>query len=212
MSKMEYSLEAGGTKRLEMSYEGNFNNCKIRLDGNEIGSIANFGDLRAGREFSLPDGSMLQIQLIKHFIFPYIQILRNGRILPSAQDDAAKMLGYAYKFIFLIGGVSFAIGLVGILRLPLKIVPAGGWLSLLAGIVFIILGFLVTRRSIIALTIAAGLFAIGTLTVIFWHPGMSGWGVALSTIFRIFLLFGIIQGYSAIKVLNINQAINDPVE
>jgi len=212
MAKVGYSLEEGGAKRLELSYSGNFSNCMVRLDGNEIGAIADYADLRAGREFILPDGAVLHVQLTNHLIFPYLRVLRNGQILPSAQADAKKILAHVYKIIFLIGIINLVSGLVVALKLPTVILPVVDWVAISAGCIFLTLGFFVMRCSSTALLFAEGLFAIDTISAIFWHPQIAGWVFAVILIFRVIILLGIMQGYSAIQVLKINSALGEKTE
>ena len=64
MPSRKYVFERGGVERLELTWKGLFKEMSIALDGRQIGTIADQRELAAGKEFSLPDGSKLKVQLL----------------------------------------------------------------------------------------------------------------------------------------------------
>lgn len=202
MPKIKYAIEKGGPKRLEISWKGNYKEITIHLDGNTIGSIADPEQLKAGQEFSLEDGSTLKVQLTRSFIFPHLQIYKDGWPVHSQGFEPAQQLSYAYKFIFLIGGMNLAFGLSGILfRTALWNLPPAGLLSVILGGFFLVLGFFVMRRSIIALSIAAGILALDVVLTIIFPPNLPRFALVIGIIFRIFVLLAMAQGFGAIQAL-----------
>ena len=201
MSKTLYALEPGGPKRLEVSYTGIWKDFTIRLDEKVIGMIADVEQLKAGQEFTLDDGSTLKVQLkLTLYVF------RNGQRLLSY--DPAQHLGYTYKIIFIFGAMNILFWIFGIL--PHKNhgnLPAGNILSLVLGGLFIVLGFFVVRRSMIALAIAAGIVAVDLILIPFFPPNLPRLALILGAIFRVLVLLGMIQGFSAIKALRRSRQI-----
>ncbi len=205
MPKIKYTIEKSGPKRLEISWKGNWQEFTIRLDGSIIGSIADHEQLKEGQEFLLEDGSCLKIQLQNRSIFSYPQISKDGQLLHPSGLDPAKRLGNAYKLIFVIGGLNLAIGIILLFRIGLINSSAVSLRSIVAGVVFLLLGFFVMRKSTIALTIAVVILAINVILAFIFPPDLTKFIFIVAVIFRILILLAISQGYGAIKALKQNQ-------
>jgi len=207
MPKMKYAIEKGGSKRLEISWKGNWKGFTVRLDGNEIGTIADSEQLKTGQTFSLEDGSLLTVQLVGRSIFPYLRLLRDGQPLPSPGPEPAKRLSIAYKLTFLIGGMNIIAGLIGtFFRADLLPFPNMGLLSIVVGCFLFLLAFFIMRMSRIALAIVVGLFALDTVFfAMFFRQNLPRVGFILVVVFRIFVLFAIAQGFGAIRALKQSQ-------
>jgi hypothetical protein len=119
--------------------------------------------------------------------------------------EPAKRLSNVYKLIFIFAGVNLAVG-IGLLshtglQKSLAIEPR----SLVVGGLFLLLAFFVMRRSIIALTTAAGILAFDLILAIIFPPELPKFILIAAVIFRIFILLTMIQGFGAIKALKQNQ-------
>src|SRR3989338_8646289 len=107
MPTRKYALERGGIRKLEISWRILWKNITVRLDGKEIGSIANQKELIAGREFSLIDGSILKVKLIQGFA-PELQVTKNGQAIPGSDSGLAlEPAGYGKLSGIIIGGATF---------------------------------------------------------------------------------------------------------
>jgi len=207
MPKIKYAIEKGGPERLEISWKGSWKEFTIRLDGNEVGSISDLEQLREGQEFCLEDGSCLKVQLARRTIFPYLHILRDGRPLPSLGPEPAKRLSIAYKFIFLMAGVNLVTGLAGVLfHTSLPNLPPASLGSVVIGCLFLLLGFFIMRRSIIALVIAMGIIALDLVFAVIFRQDLPRFFLIAAVIFRIFILLAIAQGFGAIHALKHSQS------
>lgn len=210
MAKIKYALEKGGPKRLEISWTGNWKNVSIRLDGNEIGTFADAEEMKAGKEFTLPDGSSLKIQLERTLKFPLIQILRDGKPLPTGMPQPAKRLSMAYQMVFLIGAVNLIGGLTNkVFQSRLLGLSVSGLYLIIAGCIFLILGFFVMKKSKIALSIAVGLIFIDMISLIFLIFVRSSINFILLIVmiaFRLIILLILAQAFGAIKILKQNPA------
>ena len=193
MPTNRYALEKGGQQRLEISWKSYWKNITIRLDGREIGSIHDEKELKTGREFSLGDGSILKVQLVDG-----LEVFRDGEPLPGSTSDPEEQLKAAYGIVFLIAGISIVAGMIAELFEVGFLLQRGiGLDSIIFGVLFLILGFYVKRRSMLALGIAVGLFAIdGILSVIL--SGVTSIGIIVA---RIFFLIPMIKGFGAISSL-----------
>jgi len=207
MLKMKYALEKGGPKRLELLWNVKPTECKIHLDGKEIGSFNDPERLKAGEEFSLDDGTCLKVQLTgRSKLFPY-QIMKDGLPLSSELPGPAQRLKSTYQIMFIIAAVNLMAGLTSF-RLHTSFIyfSQNRWILVAAGVIFLVLALLVMRKSKIALAIAAGLFALDTIVFLFYTI-LPLWGRILIFIFRLLLLFLMMQGFGAIYELK--QAQND---
>jgi hypothetical protein len=209
MPKIKYAIETGGSKRLEISWKGNFTEFTIRLDGNLIGSINNREQLEAGQEFRLEDGSSIKVQLPHRSIFSYPQVSINSQPLHPSGLEPAKRLSNVYKLIFIFAGANLAAGIILLSHTGLQKSLAVGLRSLVAGGLFFLLAFFVIRRSIIALSIFVGILAVDLILSVIFPPELPRFILIAAVVFRIFILLAIIQGFGAIKALKQNQPMAD---
>lgn len=193
MPRKDYAFERGGSKHLEVSWIGGWKDFVVRLDGSEIGSITNKKELETGREFSLPDRSILKVQLTRKGL----GLLRDGKPLPGSALDPAKRLGVVYGLILFIGGASLLVGLSGELLKIQLLQQLFGWSSVVTGVIYLVLGFFIKGRSVIALGIAVALWVILMAFDLFASLGMMPTWI----IVRIFILLWMIKGFGAIREL-----------
>lgn len=202
MPKQQFALEKGGPKRLEISWGAFWKNTTVTLDGNVIGTIPERESLRAGQEFTLPDGSTLRVQLVQKVSSAGLHVLRNGQPLPgSASDPEARLKGSAIA-VFVVGGLNALLGLLGLFTESEFLQMMGvGLFTLIFGIVFLVLGFFVLRRSLVALIAAIIIFALDAILGLYYiidagaSPGFA-W-----IIFRVLLLIAMGLGIPAIREL-----------
>ncbi len=202
MPKQTYALEAGGEKRLEISWKLFWKEVTLILDGRPLGVIPDQKALAAGQEFRLPDGSGLKVQLVSKFSGTELQVLRNGKPLPGSSSDPGSKLKLAYGMVYFIAGLYLLLGFVVLLfNLDFLRELGIGWGSIIYGLLFFALGFFVQRKSNLALILAILLFALDGILAFFLvalqgnSPSIGGLMV------RIFLLIPMIQGVGAIKQL-----------
>lgn len=211
MPRRRYALTRGEPKRVEVSSRFFRSDLTIRFDGNIIGTIPTRQELKAGREFSLGDGSVLQVQLVQNFLNTHLRVLRNGQPLPGSPSDPFQILKTTYGVIFFIGGLNIVEGIVLALVQNLPSTLQGSSIgALISGLVFVLLGFFVRRRSAIALGIAVALQALNVLVWDFlgwaWvSSGSLGGGIVG---LQIGLLFFMIRGFSAIREIRNTAVIN----
>ena len=202
MPKQSFAFEEGGEKRLGISWKGIYKNVTISFDGNSVGVIPDQNALSAGQEFRLIDGSTIKVQLVKKFTATELQVLRNGQpVLGSASDPKTKLKN-AYIMVYFIAGLNLILGVISFLFNVGFLQQIGiGFGSILFGLVFLVLGFFVQRKSNIALILAIGIFALDGIAGIFiaasqgYNPGVGG------LITRAIFLIPMVQGLGAIKTL-----------
>jgi hypothetical protein len=202
MPKQTFALEAGGEKRLEVSWGGMFKNTTVSLDGNSIGVIPDQKALFAGQEFRLTDGSTIKVQLVRGFLSTELRVLRNGQPLPGSASDPQTRLKNAYNMVYFVAGLNLVLGIISSLFNIQLLQQFGiGFGSIIFGLVFLALGFLVQRKSIVALIVAIIIFAVDGIAG-FFLASVQGYSPSVGGIFaRIILMVPMVQGIGAIKAL-----------
>lgn len=207
MPKLSFALEAGEKKRLDIVWIGTWKNVTIILDGNTVGTIPDQKTLIAGKEFSLPDGSRLRLELVKKLMSTDLHVLRNELPVPGSASDPQISLTSAYALVYLIGGISLVLGAVSFLFNVEFLQQIGiGLSSFLLGLVFLVLAFFIQRKSMVALVLAIAIFTLDSIAGIIlsvmqgYEPSIGG------IILRIFLLIPMIQAIGALRTIKKNRA------
>ncbi len=202
MPKLSFALEAGEKKRLDIVWIGTWKNVTIILDGNTVGTIPDQKTLFAGKEFSLPDGSRLRLELVKKLMSTDLHVLRTGLPVPGSASDPQISLTSAYALVYLIGGISLILGAVSFLFNVEFLQQIGiGLSSFLLGLVFLVLAFFIQRKSMVALVLAIAIFTLDSIAGIVlsvmqgYEPSIGG------IILRIFLLIPMIQAIGALRAI-----------
>ena len=86
---------------------------QIRLDGKEIGRIdGGQRELKDPHDFTLPDGTVLTIQLKQTRLQDELQVLRDGLPLPGSASNPAVKLSAAVRNVFFWGLLGTVLGLI----------------------------------------------------------------------------------------------------
>jgi hypothetical protein len=201
MPSIKLALERQGPKRLEVSWDLGWKNTIARLDGQEVGRIATHAELKAGREFPLPDGSRLHLQLKQAGLAPQLAVLHNGMPLPGSGADPETVLKNAAGCAYFIGGLGVVLGALAASGVQfLQKIGFTGY-DVGFGLLFLALGYFIGRRSTIALGFAVGIYGIVSIAAL--GAGTAGGG---GIFMRIILLIGMWQGFGAIRELNARGA------
>lgn len=218
MPSVKYPLERNGPEELEISWEGQWKNMTIRHKSKEIGVISNKKELENGGEFFLEDGSTLKVKLGYLYLFsPELQLLRNGQPIPNSAYDYNKLLKNAYYAILFIGGLSLFPAVADIIRYNFILEYHIGLVDaiiitsyVIYAILYFALGFLVKRKSLIALGVAIGLFVLSEAIYLFYLDSVnwtSNWAPDSLAVHKIRLVLDIvissimIRGFIALQNL-----------
>jgi len=109
----------------------------------------------------------------------------------------------AYGMVYFVGGLNFVLGSVTVLFNVEFLRQAGlGYISIIYGLVFLVLGFFVQRKSNIALILAITIFGLDSflaLLLTITQGNFLGIGILIP---RIIFITPMIRGVGAIKALN----------
>jgi hypothetical protein len=177
MQSKKYPSQKGGRPRIEISWEGTPTNCKhvvINFDGEEIGTISNQKMMEEGQWFTTQYDTILGVKLKRNPLIDFIgtckwEISMYGDFGPGLHCTRQKLESIS-SIVFFIAGFNISVGLVVTL---FKVEPfgstIGGIFMIIFGFVFLGLGFLVSRRSEIALGTAFTLFLLDTIFLAYYQ-------------------------------------------
>ena len=149
MPSGKFAFEEGGEKRLEVTWQRGWKKVIMKLDGAELAVIEGKADLKRGQTIALPDGSSLDVRLMRGGL----GLARNGEPLPGSVSSPEQAVKPAVVAVFWIGCGNLLLGILGALNvLDFGLFFSG--LSIIYGFVFLLLGYFVRRRSAPALGIA----------------------------------------------------------
>ncbi len=200
MPSRKFSLEEGGQKRLEVSWNLSFFGWKditVRLDGKEVLSFANMKALEKGGEFSLEDGSRIEVRLAGTYM-KNLQILRNDRPVPGSDTEPAQKIKIASYILFALGDFAILVGLIFMVIFPEMSSLLG--LVILGGVIYFILGAMIRQRSKIAIVASIVLVAISGISSI----NIGQWS---SLMLAAVVIICLIRGYGAIEELEKNETV-----
>ena len=205
MPKKTFALEKGGPERLEVEWRGNFKDLEVRLDGVLVGSFDDAKALKAGGSFTLDDGSTLEVKLATTALVPELTLVRNGVPLPGSAADPEQRVQAAAGMVFFIAGINALLGLVAVaFNIQFLQAMGVGAGSMFEGAIYGVLGYFVRQRSMVALGLALGLFALDTAFLLA-AAGGSGSPPVGGLVVRVFLFVPMVMGFPALRALKAEE-------
>jgi hypothetical protein len=211
MPTRSFPLAHGEPPRIDVSWEGRFQNFSVRFDGAPAGTVKNPDQLKLGAIFKLPDGSQLGVKLVTEGNSIGLHLVRNGRPLPGSDGDPVMLAARAGSLLLLAGGVDVVLGLVAVVLSVGVVLRVGfGPVSLGLGVVLALLGWLVRqKRSLAALIVGMVLFTADSIIAMgmgFWAAYVAdGQARAMAPMVamavRLSLFIAMVQGVHALRAL-----------
>jgi hypothetical protein len=194
MPKQIFSLEANGPKRLEISWKGFYKAVTIKMDGLPVGTVNDSKALAAGQDFTLSDGSLLNLRLASGLAGTELQVTRNGVPLPGSSSNPESRVKTAAGIIFFIAGLNLLLGILGVLTRSEMLANLGiGWYSLIFGGFFLWMGFLVRKFSKLALIFSIVIFGLDALIGVIGSAAMGGTPSIGGLVVKVLLIIPMIQ-------------------
>jgi len=200
MPRQTYALETGGPRRLEIRWWGFWRDLKITLDGEPVGALDDPQQLRSGREFILPDGSKLHVQLFQKSTLLELRVVHNGRLLSGVSPNRAVRIRVACIALYFIAGFNLLLGGLGAIGVETIRAAGIGWFNLAYGLVFLLLAFFTMRHSLLAIVLAVVIYALeGLATICLSAQGGNADITGILITGRLFLLMAIIPAIGALR-------------
>lgn len=200
MPRQTFKLGANDPRQVLVEWKGMWKNMQVSLDGQPLGTIPDAKALKAGQVFSLPDGSALGVTL-KTGLQPALLLTHNGTPLPGSGGDPNTQLAQARGVAWFIGGFTLIAGVVAeLVPVPFLLQLGIGWGAAIVGVVFLVLGHFIGKRSAIALGLAMALLLVDTVFTVV-AASDTGHVPTGALVMRVFFLIAMSQGFKAIKQL-----------
>jgi hypothetical protein len=202
MPSRSYALEEGGKKRLELSWSGFWSNFTVSLDGMPVGALPKGQSLKDAQNFRLPDGSVIQVQLIQKSTGSYLEVLRDGKPLPGSDTNPRSILNTAAGIIYFFSGVNLLAGIIAVFFDVQWLQDYGiGFGSIIIGFIYLPLAYFTSQASSIALLLAILLYIVDGISGIVLTVMAGGIPAFGGMIFRIVMLIPMFRGFGAITKL-----------
>lgn len=204
MPQQKFHLDTAKTQQLLVKWKGSWKEVTVFHNGQQLGEpFPNLAALKTGNDFALPDGRTLHVRFQSGFAKSGLELTINGRPIPGSGSDPKVELKATAGAIWFIAGLSALLGALGMSGVRFLEDMGFGWPSLVAGLAFGALAWLVgQKRSTVALAIAVGLFAVDTVVTLMVGMDAGGRVPTTGLIIRAFLFIFMIRGFGAIKRAN----------
>ncbi len=158
-------IESGGQRELYLTWDAmTWKNFEVALDRKNIATIGDGArELRDGREFRLPGGAKLKLQLKGNFFFKDLHVFVDDEPIPNSPSDPDVKIRRAANALYFIAAFDFILGLIAAQSNNPALTTLGfGWTTVAIGMVLFSLALLVRKGSLIALFLAIGLYVLDT--------------------------------------------------
>jgi hypothetical protein len=191
-----YYLDAARTDAITASWGMFFRNFRLDYQGRELGQLTP-AELKAGYEFTLPDGRRLLVQLQQKIGAQGLDFQVDGRPLGGTVNDPLTQINTAFGSIMFIAGLNVLLSAVTMLGQVEFLVTLGfGWGTLAEGLVYAGLGWLGKyRQAAWAFYVALGLLVLDGVMLLGSGLGTGG------LVVRLFLGIAIYRGAAAMRQL-----------
>ncbi len=206
MPKHTFAFEKGLLRRIRVTWKGAWKNVTVRFDDKILGVIPDQKTLEAGKEFPLPDGTTIKVQLTKQYGSTELQVFRNGQLLPGSVPDLSARVKTAYNLFYLIAGVNLPLGILSIAGVEYIKNLGFGPYSIAFGLAFLLLAFFTQRLSSIALTLGIALYFLDGLVALFITLVAGNFLILYGMVFRLLVLIALFQALPAMRVLKRHKA------
>src|SRR2546421_8533787 len=111
MTKLMYAAKPGGKLEVEVTMRRGWEETAVSFNDTPLGIIDTRQELEDGREFDLPEGGQLTIQLPKG-VMPLPRVALNGQPMHLYSQPPERRLPGAFQAVLVVG--IFNVGLGGI--------------------------------------------------------------------------------------------------
>lgn len=201
MGAVLLALEEGGPRNLELFWRGEWQDLQIELADQPVGSVSDPLQLEQGVEFTLPDGSVLHVQLVGE----ELRVLRDGVSLHENAADPVQRARAATYMLYGMAACATAIAMISfvIAKNPGKQASVTFFNVLFSGFVAV-LGFFMFKRWRVAPVLAMAFLAIDTLVTaraMLMSPEGPGLAAIMWLIVRVLIFGALYNGFLGAREL-----------
>lgn len=180
MPTKTYYLDDARTEAVTANWSLFFRNFRLDYQGRELGQLTP-AELKAGREFALPNGRRLLVRLQQKFGAQGLDFQLDGQPLGGTVNDPRTQINAGFAATMLIAGLNGALSVVAMLGQVEFLLALGfGWASLAEGALYAGLGWLGKYRQMAwAFWVALGLLVLDGVLLLGSGQGPGGLVVRL---------------------------------
>ena len=197
--QQKFALPGQTEKRLVISWKAFWKDIVVSLDGQPVGGFADLNDLKKGKQFNLPDGTPVDIQM-KGTLFPMLSAKTGETHLKGSNADPVAKWKNALILLYIIAGCTIVFGaVVEIFQIQILQEMGIGWISAGFGAVYLILALLSQKKIVVAMIIAVILYAADALLTLGYFAAQSSSTYNVSgMVVRIFIFLYLARGVSGL--------------
>ncbi|HEX8326677.1 MAG TPA: hypothetical protein VF629_03990 [Hymenobacter sp.] len=202
MPTKTYYFDAAQTDGVTATWGLFFRNFRLDYQGQELGRLTP-AELKAGHEFTLPDGRRLLVRLQQKFGAQGLDFQVEGQPLSGTINDPLTQVNTGFGAVMFIAGLNVALSAVAML-VPVETLLAFGlgWGTLIEGLIYAGLGWLGKyRQAAWAFYVALGLLVLDGVLLLGSGLGTGG------LVVRIFLGFAIYRGAAGARQMRATPAL-----
>jgi hypothetical protein len=202
MPTKTYYIDDARTEAVTATWSLFFRNFRLDYQGRELGQLTP-AELKAGREFALPDGRRLLVRLQQKFGAQGLDFQLDGRPLGGTVNDPRTQINAGFAATMLIAGLNGALSVVAMLGQVEFLLALGfGWSTLAEGALYAGLGWLGKHRQMAwAFWVALGLLVLDGVLLLGSGQGTGG------LVVRVFLGIAIYRAAVAARQLRAAPAV-----
>lgn len=197
MARKKYLLDNKSSKELIIRWNGGWRETNILWNDEALVTFEKT-ELLNGCKIELPDGQTLDLKLEKGIFTTLVSKIGNKHI-PNSQGDPKYQLRQIFYLLIFIGLFNIVLGAIFFLAdLDIAELPGIGIINIIIGTIEILLGYAISKGSLISLIAAVVL--LSTDLVLAAASFMES-GLKTSIFMKVFFLLYIIRGFKYIKEL-----------
>ena len=162
MPTKTYYLDTARTDAVTASWGWFFRNFRLSYQGQELGGPTTAAELKAGREFALPDGRQLLVRLQQKFGAQGLDMQLDGQPVPGTVNAPQTQVTTGFVALLFIAGLNAVLSLVALAAPSETLLALGiGWGTLAAAALYAGLAWLGKYRlSAVAFYVALALLVL----------------------------------------------------
>ena len=196
MPTKTYPFEEEGPDRLELSWRGSFKDFTVTLDGLQLNTESwNRKQIQDGQRIELPDGSKLLIKQERNFFGNELRVVKDGKPLPGSGSHPATRAKTASIILFVVAGFT-ALFVIALYASENSFDSISG----VTVLIYLGLGLLVRRGSLVALWVGIILFGLDSLLWVGVNFAAGEFPI-LFILIRVLLIGAMVRAIPAMKQL-----------
>lgn len=201
MPNKKYFLNKEKSETIELTWKGAYKEVIVAFNGQPVATL-NREDVSAGKSIELPNGKTFEIKLTGG-LFAALTTKIDGRHIPNSQGDPAYQLKQIFYLLIFLGVLNIIMGLVfASSNIKIDAFEGIGYVNVIIGIVYIGLGYAVSKGSMPAMILTTMLIAADLIFAAMYttQTGSSS-GIIIKVLFVVFIVRGFryIKEYKALK-------------